>query len=110
MANLATHPSVARALARKTVALHGWAFDIATGRLEELDATGVECIARGLTFNPPPARSPARRRHRGPRTPTARRCGHHARGATRQSWKKGNGCGSFSGTCSPARTRGSVTR
>ncbi|WP_405563260.1 carbonic anhydrase [Streptomyces sp. NBC_01180] len=41
LANLATHPSVARALAARTVALHGWVFDIATGTVEELDpATG----------------------------------------------------------------------
>ncbi|MFG2140974.1 carbonic anhydrase [Streptomyces sp. NPDC048650] len=40
LANLATHPSVARALARKTVALHGWVFDIATGRVEALNAPG----------------------------------------------------------------------
>ncbi|MCY0922652.1 carbonic anhydrase [Streptomyces sp. H27-G5] len=40
MANLATHPSVARALAAKTVTLHGWVFDIPTGAVVELDATG----------------------------------------------------------------------
>ncbi|MCM2390548.1 carbonic anhydrase [Streptomyces albipurpureus] len=41
LANLVTHPSVARALARQTVRLHGWTFDIATGTVEELDpATG----------------------------------------------------------------------
>ncbi|MDH6140227.1 carbonic anhydrase [Kitasatospora sp. GP30] len=40
LANLATHPSVARALAERTVTLHGWVFDIATGRVEELTATG----------------------------------------------------------------------
>ncbi|MER7084068.1 carbonic anhydrase, partial [Saccharopolyspora kobensis] len=31
LANLATHPSVARAVAGGRVALHGWVFDIATG-------------------------------------------------------------------------------
>ncbi|MGW6202587.1 carbonic anhydrase [Streptomyces sp. NPDC055089] len=36
LANLATHPSVARALAEQKVTLHGWVFDIATGRVEEL--------------------------------------------------------------------------
>jgi carbonic anhydrase len=41
LANLATHPSVARALAEKKVTLHGWVFDIATGRVEALDATGA---------------------------------------------------------------------
>ncbi|MCB5909283.1 carbonic anhydrase [Streptomyces pinistramenti] len=41
LANLATHPSVARALRRRTVSLHGWVYDIATGTVEELDpATG----------------------------------------------------------------------
>ncbi|MER6951594.1 carbonic anhydrase [Nonomuraea sp. NPDC000554] len=40
MANLATHPSVARALAAKTVTLHGWIYDIGTGTVAELDATG----------------------------------------------------------------------
>ncbi|MGW2250670.1 carbonic anhydrase [Kitasatospora sp. NPDC001660] len=39
LANLATHPSVARALAGRTVTLRGWVFDIATGRVEELRAT-----------------------------------------------------------------------
>ncbi|KJK59339.1 carbonic anhydrase [Saccharothrix sp. ST-888] len=37
LANLATHPSVARALARHTVDLHGWVYDIGTGRVERLD-------------------------------------------------------------------------
>ncbi|MEY9844451.1 carbonic anhydrase [Streptacidiphilus sp. MAP5-3] len=40
LANLATHPSVARALAESQVTLHGWVFDIATGGVEELTATG----------------------------------------------------------------------
>ncbi len=39
-ANLATHPSVARALARGEVTLHGWVFDIATGRVEDVSAAG----------------------------------------------------------------------
>ncbi|MBB5121789.1 carbonate dehydratase [Streptomyces eurocidicus] len=38
LANLATHPSVARALARRTLTLHGWVYDIGTGAVEELDA------------------------------------------------------------------------
>ncbi|MBT2458062.1 carbonic anhydrase [Streptomyces sp. ISL-86] len=46
LASLATHPSVAHALAAHTVALHGWVYDIATGGVEELDpATG-----RGTTI------------------------------------------------------------
>ncbi|RLU87584.1 carbonate dehydratase [Streptomyces griseocarneus] len=36
LANLATHPSVARALAAREVTLHGWVFDIATGHVTEL--------------------------------------------------------------------------
>jgi carbonic anhydrase len=38
LANLATHPSVARALAERTVALHGWVYDIPTGRVANLTA------------------------------------------------------------------------
>ncbi|MEX2984210.1 carbonic anhydrase [Streptomyces sp. C36] len=40
LANLATHPSVARALAAGTVTLRGWVYDIASGAVEELDPTG----------------------------------------------------------------------
>ncbi|MFI0737481.1 carbonic anhydrase [Streptomyces sp. NPDC021100] len=40
LANLATHPCVAGALARGTLTLRGWVFDIATGTVEELPATG----------------------------------------------------------------------
>ncbi|MBC2641957.1 MULTISPECIES: carbonic anhydrase [unclassified Rhodococcus (in: high G+C Gram-positive bacteria)] len=45
LANLSTHPSVARALAEQTLTLHGWVFDIATGRVEELSATGPALTA-----------------------------------------------------------------
>jgi len=38
LAHLATHPSVARALAHRTLTLHGWVYDIGTGAIEELDA------------------------------------------------------------------------
>ncbi|MER6116426.1 carbonic anhydrase [Streptomyces sp. NPDC001743] len=38
LANLATHPSVARAVAQGKVALHGWVFDILTGRVQDLTA------------------------------------------------------------------------
>ncbi|MGK5638542.1 carbonic anhydrase [Streptomyces sp. URMC 126] len=44
LANLATHPSVAGALARSAVTLHGWVFDIATG------AVSVEEPAAGPAF------------------------------------------------------------
>ncbi|MCT2544713.1 carbonic anhydrase [Streptomyces atratus] len=40
LANLATHPSVARASAASAVALRGWVYDIATGTVEELATTG----------------------------------------------------------------------
>ncbi|MEV0697128.1 carbonic anhydrase [Saccharopolyspora sp. NPDC050389] len=38
LANLATHPSVARALTKGAVRMHGWIFDIPTGAVDELDA------------------------------------------------------------------------
>lgn len=38
LANLATHPSVARALAEGRTTLHGWVYDIPTGRVEDLTA------------------------------------------------------------------------
>ncbi|MGF1428237.1 carbonic anhydrase [Kitasatospora sp. LaBMicrA B282] len=41
LASLATHPSVARALAEQRVTLRGWVFDIATGGVEELQVTGA---------------------------------------------------------------------
>ncbi|WP_173091908.1 carbonic anhydrase [Actinomadura verrucosospora] len=45
LANLATHPSVAKALAGEEVALHGWVYDIPTGRVEDLTATGAALAA-----------------------------------------------------------------
>ncbi|MBD0695488.1 carbonic anhydrase [Streptomyces sp. CBMA123] len=45
LANLATHPSVARALAERTVTLRGWVFDIATGRVEDLTAADRTALA-----------------------------------------------------------------
>ncbi|WP_328296622.1 carbonic anhydrase [Streptomyces sp. NBC_00435] len=39
LANLATHPSVARALAAGSVTLRGWVYDIPAGTVTELDAT-----------------------------------------------------------------------
>ncbi|MEU7561067.1 carbonic anhydrase [Streptomyces eurythermus] len=41
LTNMTTHPSVARALAEKKVTLHGWVFDIPTGRVEAFDLTGT---------------------------------------------------------------------
>lgn len=41
LANLKTHPAVARALDQGTLSLHGWAYDIQSGHMEVLDeATG----------------------------------------------------------------------
>ncbi|MEV4869212.1 carbonic anhydrase [Streptomyces syringium] len=40
LANLATHPSVARALAQNTVTLHGWVYDIPTGTVEDVTVAG----------------------------------------------------------------------
>ncbi|MBC2878353.1 MULTISPECIES: carbonic anhydrase [Streptomyces] len=40
LANLATHPCVAGALARGALTLRGWVFDIATGTVEELPVNG----------------------------------------------------------------------
>ncbi|GGT27586.1 carbonic anhydrase [Streptomyces tanashiensis] len=45
LANLATHPSVARALAAGEVRLHGWVFDIADGTVEELPAVARPALA-----------------------------------------------------------------
>ncbi|KUM97837.1 carbonate dehydratase [Streptomyces yokosukanensis] len=45
LANLATHPSVARAVAQRKVTLRGWVFDIATGRIEELSTAGPALAA-----------------------------------------------------------------
>ncbi|MFF1688156.1 MULTISPECIES: carbonic anhydrase [unclassified Streptomyces] len=39
--NLATHPSVARALTDGTLTLHGWVFDIATGCVDPVDGAAV---------------------------------------------------------------------
>ncbi|MFF5125886.1 carbonic anhydrase [Streptomyces syringium] len=40
LANLTTHPSVARALAENTVTLHGWVYDIPTGTVDDVAAPG----------------------------------------------------------------------
>ncbi|GGS23494.1 carbonic anhydrase [Streptomyces aureoverticillatus] len=45
LANLATHPSVARALAADDVRLHGWVFDISTGTVDELDTAARPVLA-----------------------------------------------------------------
>ncbi|MFJ2864327.1 carbonic anhydrase [Kitasatospora sp. NPDC087314] len=45
LANLATHPSVARALAGNKVTLHGWVYDIPTGAVARLDAAGTPALA-----------------------------------------------------------------
>lgn len=45
LANLATHPSVAGAVARHTVTLHGWVYDIGTGTVTQLDPVTNEFVA-----------------------------------------------------------------
>ncbi|GCE00333.1 carbonic anhydrase [Embleya hyalina] len=45
LANLATHPSVARALARHALTLHGWVYDIGSGAVTALDAATGRPIA-----------------------------------------------------------------
>ncbi|MEU3529271.1 carbonic anhydrase [Streptomyces sp. NPDC038707] len=40
LANLATHPSVARGLVERTLTLHGWVYDIASGRVDDLAPGG----------------------------------------------------------------------
>ncbi|MFE9861066.1 carbonic anhydrase [Streptomyces sp. NPDC005780] len=45
LANLATHPSVARALGAKSVTLRGWVYDIPTGTVDELDAARPAALA-----------------------------------------------------------------
>lgn len=45
LAGLATHPSVARALAARKVTLHGWVYDIPTGAVTRLDASGAPAPA-----------------------------------------------------------------
>ncbi|MFE2874141.1 carbonic anhydrase [Streptomyces roseus] len=41
LANLATHPAVARGLAAGTVALHGWVYDIPTGAVERIEPAAL---------------------------------------------------------------------
>ncbi|MEV7281635.1 carbonic anhydrase [Streptomyces sp. NPDC093111] len=41
LANLATHPSVARALAERRITLRGWVYDIGTGSVEDLTSTAT---------------------------------------------------------------------
>ncbi|HEY6445828.1 MAG TPA: carbonic anhydrase [Acidobacteriaceae bacterium] len=43
--NLKTHPEVARGLAHKTVAVHGWYFDILTGTIESYDPQQRKFVA-----------------------------------------------------------------
>ncbi|WP_313811202.1 carbonic anhydrase [Glutamicibacter sp.] len=45
LANLATHPSVAKALAAGELNLHGWVYDIGSGSVEQLQGTGHQSTA-----------------------------------------------------------------
>lgn len=44
LANLASHPSVARAVAAGTATVEGWVFDIGTGAITAIDASGSERV------------------------------------------------------------------
>ncbi|MFD7012825.1 carbonic anhydrase [Streptomyces sp. NPDC059928] len=46
LANLATHPSVARALTENRLGLHGWVYDIPTGTVEDLGTDGQRPAAQ----------------------------------------------------------------
>ncbi|MFJ4658496.1 carbonic anhydrase [Nocardia sp. NPDC088792] len=48
LTNVATHPAVAKALAARTLTLHGWVFDIATGAVEDIDTGTGEFTSKGL--------------------------------------------------------------
>ena len=45
LANLATHPSVARALAEDRVTLHGWVYSIPTGAVVDLAASAAPALS-----------------------------------------------------------------
>ncbi|MCK7622265.1 carbonic anhydrase [Streptomyces sp. RS10V-4] len=45
LANLATHPAVAKALAAGTLGLHGWVYDIATGAVDDVGTGAVAAPA-----------------------------------------------------------------
>lgn len=45
LANLATHPSVARAAAEHKLAMHGWVYDIASGHVEDLTGPKTALVA-----------------------------------------------------------------
>jgi carbonic anhydrase len=45
LGNLMTHPAVARHLADRTLTLHGWVFDIATGAVEVLHTENAAALA-----------------------------------------------------------------
>ncbi|MFC4328856.1 carbonic anhydrase [Streptomyces andamanensis] len=52
LAALATHPSVARALAEGTLTAHGWVYDIATGGVEVLTSAAAPAPAAPATPAP----------------------------------------------------------
>ncbi|MFE0175322.1 carbonic anhydrase [Streptomyces sp. NPDC059002] len=52
LANLATHPAVARALAARTLTLRGWVFDIPTGSVTDVD------VPTDVDVSSPVARTP----------------------------------------------------
>lgn len=59
--HLRTHPSVASALARGDLTLHGWFFDIETGEILAYDGDAGRFVPVGDGVNTPVAVKPARR-------------------------------------------------
>jgi carbonic anhydrase len=44
LANIRTHPSVALALARRRLNLHGWVYDIEKGVIDALDGASMSFV------------------------------------------------------------------
>src|SRR5471032_504942 len=57
LANIKTHPSVARALAQGHLSLHGWVYDIETGSINALDGATHRFVS--LTEHPDVTATPA---------------------------------------------------
>jgi carbonic anhydrase len=57
LANIKTHPSVARALAQGHLSLHGWVYDIETGSINALDGATHQFVS--LTEHPDVTATPA---------------------------------------------------
>ena len=57
LTNLATHPSVAHALAHGSLTLHGWVYDIPTGHVEDVTATATPPYHPVSPISPAPQRN-----------------------------------------------------